>query len=256
MHKFDEAKRLIRNSNAITVLTGAGISAESGIPTFRGKNGFWVSGSKNYTPQDFARFSYFRSHPIEVLKWYRERQIQISHAQPNQAHYALAELERQMSENKKSFLIITQNIDNLHRKAGSKKIAEIHGNIFEFRCSSTYSSDKHHLRIFNLDLSTVENVETLRCEKCNAFLRPNVLWFDETYDPRFFDIELAETHFQKTDLLIVVGTTLQTTFPYLLVESAIGRNLPIIEINPEPVMGKLPVFSFADSAATVLPKLI
>ncbi len=256
MDDFDEGRRLIRQAKVITVLTGAGISAESGIPTFRGKDGYWTSGSENYTPQDFARYAYFKNHPIEVLEWYRKRQLQISKAKPNSGHYALVDIEHQTLSKNGSFLIITQNIDDLHRKAGSQNIAEIHGNIFKFRCSSLYSSDNHHLKVFNLDLSQIDDVTSLKCRTCSSFLRPNVLWFDETYDPRFFEIHRAEQHFQQTNLFLVVGTTLQTTLPYLMVETAIKLNVPIIEVNPEPVLGNIPALTFPSSAGEVLPKLV
>lgn len=256
MDDLGKWKSLFERSNSITVLTGAGISAESGIPTFRGKDGFWIAGSKNFTPQDFATFSFFQTHPVEVLEWYKERHQQIASAKPNPGHFALATLEQRALNMGKSFLIITQNIDNLHRKAGSKNVAEIHGNIFKFRCSTKNSRDGHHFKVFDLDLSEVEDVNELRCKLCRAFLRPNVLWFDEVYDPRFFDVELAENHFGRSDLLLVIGTTLQTTFPFLLVEKALIRGIPIVEVNPDPILDSRAEISFAYSAAEILPKMV
>ncbi len=253
---YQNAVKLLHKSEAIMVLTGAGISSDSGIPTFRGKDGMWVPGTVNYTPQDFATFRFFKERPELVLEWYKERQKMIKNAKPNEGHFALAKLEKKMVDEGKKFLLVTQNIDNLHQRAGSKHVAEIHGNIFYFRCSSTYSKDKHHLNLQYLDLETVDEIEDLRCKVCNSYLRPNVLGFDETYDDRFFDVNKVASFSREMDLMIIVGTTLQTTLPYYLVQDALNLSVPIIEVNPEPVLEALATVSLSVSASVALPKII
>ncbi len=255
MSKLETAISLLEGSHQITFLTGAGISAESGIPTFRGKDGFWVKGSKNYTPQDIATFAFFSRHPLEVLEWYKERQHAIKQVKPNAGHYAITDIEKWATKHQKKFLVVTQNIDNLHQRAGTVNVAEIHGNIFEFRCSSTFSIDKHVLEIERLDLDNVENLDNLVCRTCGSYLRPNVLWFDEIYDNRFFDINKSLNHFKKSDLVFVVGTTLQTTLPYRMVGEAIAHDIPLIEINPDPVLLDYAKVVFDDRATSVLQEI-
>jgi len=157
----------------VLVVTGAGVSAESGIPTFRGRDGYWrnLDPAKLATPEAFAR------DPELVWQWYRERRERIRAAQPNAAHHAIAKLARHAAE----FLLLTQNVDDLHARAAlpNEKMVQIHGDIFVTRCSRCHFSrlDYEHDHDYERDYEH-ENVLP-RCPKCNALMRPGVVWFGE-----------------------------------------------------------------------------
>jgi NAD-dependent deacetylase len=233
-----DIKDILQNPNTlITVLTGAGISAESGIPTFRGEEGYWTLGSKVYMPEEMATLSMFRRYPEEVWSWYLYRLGVCLHAQPNTAHYALAKMEMILAE---KFTLITQNIDNLHIRAGNSltKTFQIHGNINFTRCSNNC-----HPRLLALDdeLKIERNqkalnekeIALLHCQNCGAWLRPHVLWFDESYDEVYFRFESSLKVALNTDLLIVVGTSGATALPNHIVSLVDANNGTIIDINPE-----------------------
>ncbi|NIN34224.1 MAG: RNA polymerase subunit sigma, partial [Gammaproteobacteria bacterium] len=170
----------------LTVLTGAGISAESGIPTFRGPEGYWSVDSKNYHPQEMATYAMFRSQPDEVWKWYLYRLSVCRDAKPNPGHLALVELEKILGD---QFTLITQNVDNLHLKAGNslERTLQIHGNVFFMRCTRECQGRIYPLpmtlfpRDKDQDLSEDDRA-LLSCPDCGEMTRPHVLWFDETYD--------------------------------------------------------------------------
>ncbi|MHA2090299.1 MAG: SIR2 family NAD-dependent protein deacylase [Candidatus Kariarchaeaceae archaeon] len=249
----EELISLIQSANRILVLTGAGISAESGIPTFRGKEGYWVVGSRNYYPEEMATHRFFRENPEELLKWYEHRQNICLQSKPNEGHKAITQLEQWAETSKKDFLLITQNVDNLHHRAGTKNIIEIHGNIFRFRCSNDFTADGHNQDLVNInDLSDIP----VTCSKCNSLLRPHVLWFDEYYTEELFKAESALAFALKADLLVVVGTTLATTIPNRIVSILLSSDKPVIEVNPDPVLDNYTEFVFNQSSSEVLPKLI
>ncbi len=172
-----------KKSNYPVALTGAGISAESGIPTFRGESGLW----KNFRPEELATPEAFRVHPEIVREWYNWRREIISKAKPNPGHYALAELERYNP----NFTIITQNVDGLHLRAGSKKVIELHGNIFREKCSRCN-------RIYNEPV-----YETLAYCDCGGLLRPDVVWFGEPVTSINEAINVA----LQCDFMFVIGTS-------------------------------------------------
>ncbi len=218
-----------------TVLTGAGISAESGIPTFRGPEGFWTIGSKNYTPQEMATFAMFSQNPEAVWAWYLYRLGVCLTAQPNPAHFALVEIEKILGD---SFTLITQNIDNLHLAAGNseKRTYQIHGNIQKVRCSKECNRKLLPLPPLPLPLSneslSSEIKNQLRCPQCKSWLRPHVLWFDECYDEEYFRLKSSLEAAHLTDVLLVVGTSGATNLPAQIVERVAKRRGKIIEINP------------------------
>ena len=221
----------------VSVLTGAGISAESGIPTFRGQEGYWTIGSTVYTPQEVATYAMFTQHPEEVWSWYLYRFTVCLDAAPNAGHQALVELERKLGDR---FTLITQNIDNLHLRAGNspERTFQIHGNINYVRCADECSNELHLLaeplrrRRESRELSGDEWA-LLRCARCRGWLRPHVLWFDEFYDEEHFRFESSIRAASETDLLIIVGTSGATTLPNHVASIVNQRGGAILDINIE-----------------------
>ncbi|HEY5962283.1 MAG TPA: Sir2 family NAD-dependent protein deacetylase, partial [Polyangiaceae bacterium] len=207
--------RSARDGN-ICVLTGAGISAESGIPTFRGKDGYWVVGSRNYMPQEMATARMFQREPEEVWRWYLYRFGLCRAFAPNPAHEALVLLERHIHDR---FHLVTQNIDGLHRRAGSSpdRTYCIHGDAAWVRCSRDCGLGLIDIpdlgqRDATSALSSQDR-DQLTCKRCGSWLRPHVLWFDECYDEPLYRAESAMRAAANAALLIVVGTSGATNLP-------------------------------------------
>lgn len=221
----------------VLVITGAGISAESGIPTFRGKDGYW----RNLDPAKLATPEAFKENPSLVWEWYRERRRWIRAAKPNAAHKAVVELAKRASE----FLLVTQNVDDLHVRAGlaMEKIVQIHGDIFVTRCSRCDISRNDHRHERKDD-----------CPQCGAIMRPGVVWFGEQLDPRKIDMVEDFLAGGPCDLVLVIGTT--ALFGYI-VDWATRASGRLIEINPErTVLSDLANEVIREPAATALPRLV
>ena len=228
---------LLKSAADVAVLTGAGVSAESGIPTFRGSSaaggGFW----QQYRFEDLATPEAFARDPKFVWTWYEARRRAIAQAQPNAGHYALAELERQKSK----FTLITQNVDGLHDLAGSKNVIKLHGDIWSMRCLSCGA--EHVDRAELTDLPP-------RC-RCGGMLRPGVVWFGEMLPEGA--MERATAAVRAADVLIVAGTSAQV-YP---AAGLIPMSRAVIEINPEATAYSDDVtFSIRGTSADVLPRLI
>ncbi|WP_319408711.1 Sir2 family NAD-dependent protein deacetylase [uncultured Desulfosarcina sp.] len=226
---------VIQGNGSVTVLTGAGISAESGIPTFRGPEGFWIIGSKEYHPQEMATLAMFSRNPEAVWVWYLYRMDLCRKARPNAGHRALASMEFHL---KNQFTLITQNVDNLHILAGNSlsRTLQIHGNIFQARCASACTDD-----IFPLpenlppkakgSMLTDSECRQLKCPICGSWLRPHVLWFDETYNERHYHFNTALETAKRTRLLITVGTAGATTLPNHIVNLVLSNGGLMFDIN-------------------------
>jgi len=221
-----------KSKGSVMVLTGAGISAESGIPTFRGKEGYWVIRSRNYHPQEMATYGMFSQKPEEVWKWYLYRKKICNRAEPNQGHIAIRDLEESLKDR---FLLITQNVDGLHKRAGNKNIYEIHGNIDYMRDEATGEvlkipegltdrGDKDDLK--------EEEKKLLKNPKTGNLCRPHILWFDESYNEEYYKFESSLAALEKLDLLIVIGTTGATTLPYRIITAATMAGKPVIAVDP------------------------
>lgn len=227
-----------KGSGRITVLTGAGISAESGIPTFRGPEGFWTIGSKEYQPQEMATFRMFVQKPLEVWKWYLYRIGICRKAEPNAGHLALVEMERLFKDR---FTLITQNVDNLHIRAGSsrKQTFQIHGNIFFMRCGNECSLKTYPIpgeisgKEKGEDLSEKEH-KLLRCPDCGQRARPHVLWFDEMYNEHHYLYDSSLKVSAETELLLVAGTSGATNLPNLIVQEVKNHGGIIVDVDIEP----------------------
>ena len=221
----------------ITILTGAGISAESGIPTFRGPEGYWTIGSKEYHPQEMATHSMFVKKPDEVWKWYLYRIGVCGNALPNPGHLALVEMETLFKDR---FTLITQNVDNLHLRAGNRleKMFQIHGNVFFMRCAGecalkVYPNPEDLSRREKNKNLTEKDRNLLMCPDCGSRTRPHVLWFDEMYNEHFYRYHSALNVAGETELLIVVGTSGATNLPNQVVWEVKNRDGIIIDINIE-----------------------
>jgi NAD-dependent deacetylase len=221
----ERLKKLIKNSSRITVITGAGISAESGVPTFRGENGLW----KSYRPEELATPEAFNRNPKIVWEWYNWRRELISKCEPNNGHYFLAELEKKFD----NFLLITQNVDGLHRKAGSKKIIEIHGSIWRVKCINCDYNDYNY---------SIPVEIPPKCPKCNNLIRPYVVWFGESLN--YNDLKRAIENCISSDLLIVIGTSgvVQPVASFPFQAKSENKNLKLVDINPI----KNPISDIAD----------
>jgi len=228
------AANILRNpATYVVVLTGAGISAESGIPTFRGPEGYWTQGSKVYAPQEIATRKMFTREPETVWQWYLHRLHACHGAAPNAGHMAVAAMEKQLGDR---FTLITQNIDNLHLVAGNtaERTCQIHGNINFTRCIRPCSDTLLPLPEVDPDTDPEMLHWHLTCPGCGDWLRPHVLWFDEFYDEEWYRSETALRRAQEADILIVAGTSGATNLPNRIVLTAVEKRIPIIDINIEP----------------------
>jgi len=219
----------------VLALTGAGISAESGIPTFRGKEGYWTVGSKLYHPQEMATNSAYQRMPEEVWQWYLYRRTVCRAADPNPAHEALVTLERAMDDR---FRLITQNVDGLHLRAGSsmERTFQIHGNIDFMRCGRDCCTELWPIpeQIAPVEKGrglTDDELALLTCPRCGERARPHVLWFDECYDEPLFRFESSLRAAASAVLLIVVGTSAGTNLPVQVVQLAARSGATIVDIN-------------------------
>ena len=234
------------------ILTGAGMSSESGLPTFRGKEGYWMKDGENYHPMELATSIAFQKIPSTVWEWYHYRGKVYAEAKPNKGHYAIVELEKYCTEHNKEFLLVTQNVDNLHQKAGSNpaKIFEVHGNIFSMRCELACTDD-----IYPISEEIIEGVP--KCPSCGQNARPHVLWFDEFYNEIYFKYQSAIQRSREIDLLFVIGTTLQTTLPANILGMAYNRSIPIIEINPHPLgLDDYGILVLEGSVGAIFPQIM
>ncbi|HHS12255.1 MAG TPA: NAD-dependent deacylase [bacterium] len=231
------AERL-RSARKVTVLTGAGISAESGVPTFRGQDGLW----KKMKPEELASFDAFMSNPDRVWEWYQFRRDLMSKVVPNEGHRALASMEEKIHD----FILITQNVDGLHHRAGSRKVLELHGNIMRNKCVQCERKTD--------EIQAFLPGQLPRCS-CGGLLRPDVVWFGEMLPER----ELTES-FQASrscDLFLSVGTSALVHPAASLPVLAKNSGASVFEINTESTV----ISSVLDGIVTgksgeILPKLL
>lgn len=234
----DVLKDLISSRGKLVVLTGAGISADSGIPTFRGKEGIWTIGSREYQPQELATAAMFAREPEQVWAFYLYRVVTCRDAQPNPGHRELVKWEQRFGDH---FHLITQNVDGLHLLAGNclTRTYQIHGNIRFLRCWDDCGQEKWSLDIGALSARqkhqtlTADERRLLRCPKCGGWARPHVLWFDEYYDEAQFYFESSLRAASSADLLIVIGTSGATNLPMQVAHLAANSGGVVIEVNQE-----------------------
>ena len=214
-----EARRVLGQSARVTALTGAGVSAASGVPTFRGAGGLW----KNFRAEDLATPEAFARDPKLVWEWYDWRRQKIADAKPNTAHDVLARWTRE----RPGFTLITQNVDGLHERAGAERLIRLHGSIWHLRCWNTCDGGRADWKDDRVPLPDVP----ARCPHCSALARPGVVWFGETLDPTILDA--ATSAAATCDVFLSVGTS-SVVYPAAgLVHHAKRNGAVTIEINPD-----------------------
>lgn len=228
----------LQGAKKIVFFTGAGISAESGIPTFRGEDGIW----NKMKPEELANFNAFMRNPDLVWQWYQHRRDIVNKVQPNAGHISIAELEKFYE-----VTVVTQNIDNLHRRAGSTKIFELHGNI-----ERNYCIDCH--TIYNSpDLEIAAGAQ--KCKRCGGLIRPDVVWFGEMLPQEEFNG--GEKAAEWSDICFVVGTS-AVVYPaaYIPISAKKGGSY-IVEINIEPTeLSRLADYSIFGKSGEILPMIL
>jgi NAD-dependent deacetylase len=257
----------LTRQGTVIALTGAGVSAESDIPTFRGQEGYWTIGSTEYQPQDLATHAVFSKLPWEVWGWYLYRRGVCRAASPNDGHYAIARWDDAMKASGDRFALVTQNVDGLHRRAGSPaaRTFAIHGDIDQMRCAADCSLDRWPIPPGVGALAKNQEVPEaaralLVCPACGGMARPHVLWFDESYDePRYY-LDTVRDLASSATLVVVAGSSGQTNLPWQVVMLAARNGATIVDINPEDnPFGEIAAHSggiVREPSATALPLLV
>ncbi len=235
----DDFVEKLKNAKSIVFFTGAGISAESGIPTFRGNEGLW----KKFKPEELASFDAFIRNPDLVWEWYTYRRKIVEEAKPNAGHLAIVEMEKYFED----VSVITQNIDNLHNRAGSKNVYELHGNIernYCIDCKTYYSADE------------LENWSGApRCKMCEGLIRPDVVWFGEPLPHYVFST--AEAIAKNSDICFVVGTSAIVYPAAYIPHSAKENGSYLVEINVEPTeISHWVDYSLIGKSGVILPDIL
>jgi len=221
------------------ILTGAGISAESGVPTFRGEHGLW----KKFRPEELANVDAFLSNPDLVWGWYQHRREVINDVEPNPGHHAIVALEKTLSD----FSLITQNIDGLHRRAGSENIFELHGNIQRNKCIDCG-------KIFE-GLPDEESEKVPQCDDCNGNIRPDVVWFGEMLPEKVIDDAFKAA--EKSALFLSIGTSaiVQPAASLPIVAKNAGAYLIEVNVERTVISGYADLF-LQGKSGEILPQLI
>ena len=241
---IQQAAEQLSQAQQVTVLTGAGVSKESGVPTFRDAlDGLWA----RYDPQQLATVAAFQRDPKLVWDWYAYRRDSVRQAQPNPGHHALAALERHFP----TLTIITQNVDDLHERAGSRDVIHLHGNIAQSKCF-----DDCQGRPTLIDLTQLDDTATPpKCPHCAAFVRPDVVWFGESLP--MDALNRAATLSQQADVMLVVGTSGLVTPAATLPEVARAAGAVIIEVNPDDTpLTHLAQIKLSGPSGVMLPRLL
>lgn len=233
--KLEQAKEWIAKARSITVLTGAGVSADSGIATYRDADGLW----NNYRAEDFSSVKAFQDDPAKVWGWYHERRRIMGAAKPNPAHTALADLEKKTDQ----FMLLTQNIDGLHQRAGTDNIVELHGSAWKLRCVNCLGEWEDKKELTGIPY----------CDSCKMMARPSVIWFGESLVPSVWERAVRATY---CDLFIVTGTSALVNPVAELPYMAQRNRARVIEVNKEktPLSGSVDI-SLIGNAGEILPEL-
>lgn len=234
-----ELVSLLRGTSKLVALTGAGVSQESGLRTFRdAQTGLWAQ----YRPEELASPEAFRRDPKLIWDWYAWRREAVKGVRPNPGHYALAEMEKRIP----AFTLITQNVDGLHRMAGNQKMLELHGNIQRVRCADCYTIAE----TWDDDIESVP-----RCRECGGLLRPDVVWFGEAL-PRD-QLEAAVEAARSCEVFLSIGTSGLVQPAASLAFAAHNRGATVIEINAEPTpLTSKANYVFQGRSGEILPRVV
>ncbi|KAF4728133.1 NAD-dependent protein deacylase sirtuin-5, mitochondrial [Perkinsus olseni] len=262
---LSEVRSLIQQSQHIAVITGAGVSAESGIPTFRGKGGLW----RHHDPTRLATAEAFESDPSLVWEFYEYRRQVVAAAKPNICHRWFAQLQEMKESDEKKFTLMTQNVDRLHQAAGSRSVIELHGSLWlvkEFGVGGCVEDGVNVWEDRNVPITpALANVDPTKPRvpipieelphKDGKLLRPAVVWFGEGLDGD--TLALADRAIRSCDLFLVVGTS-SVVYPAAgFAEAVLRRNVPVVEVNLEGTpLSEIATYTFTGSPASqVLPQL-
>lgn len=238
--QIQAVRQRLADARAITALTGAGVSAESGVPTFRGPEGLW----RNYRAEELATPEAFSRDPQLVWAWYNWRRELIAKTVPNAAHYALATLERRTPH----FTLITQNVDGLHRQARSGRVIELHGNIWTVRCTRCGQIAPN----FQVPIPILPHCEAAQC---GGLLRPHIVWFGEALDPE--DLDQAVAAARSCEVILVIGTSGVVQPAASLAGAAKATGAFVVEVNPtDTAQSELADVALRGPAAEILPQLL
>lgn len=255
-------REIFSKARHVAILTGAGVSAESGVPTFRGAGGYW----RKWQAQDLATPEAFARNPSRVWEFYHYRREVMLTKNPNPAHLAIAECEERLSKQGRQVTVITQNIDELHRRAGSKNILEIHGSLFRTRCVSCGHEAANYKSPIcaalegkgapdpNTSDAKIPVQDLPRCEQtgCHGLLRPAVVWFGETLDSDI--LTHVEKELDNCDLCLVVGTSSIVYPAAMFAPQVAARGVPVAEFNMEDTPATMRFkFHFHGPCGTTLP---
>jgi NAD-dependent deacetylase len=233
---FEQVADHIKNAKKIVFVTGAGISQESGIPTFRGKDGYW----RKYDPMRLATIDAFYENSRLVWEWYQERRKNILDAKPNDGHYAISSLAKY-----KDVTVLTQNIDGLHQRAGSSKVLELHGSIIRIKCTVCDYKD---------NIASSFDFLPPKC-RCGNVLRPDVVWFGESLPQDVWHDAIM--YAQSCDVMVIAGTSLAVSPANTLPLYAKQNGAILIEVNPEAtVMSERMDLSLRETSTNALPYLV
>lgn len=237
---LNRAAHWLRRPERVTVLTGAGVSAESGVPTFRGADGLW----EGHSILDVATPEGFHRDPALVWRFYNQRRATLRAIRPNPGHFALAVLERHLGPDR--FTLVTQNIDGLHRAAGSQRVLELHGNLARVRCTACpLIEDRGHEPLPDLP----------HCPRCDSLLRPDVVWFHEMLPEETWRQAAEAT--ATCNCFLVVGTSAVVYPAAGLIDLAVQLGSAVIEINLEPTSAsRAGVLGLYGPSGNVLPRLL
>lgn len=258
-------RELLKKSSHMVVLTGAGVSAESGVPTFRGAGGYW----RKWQAQSLATPEAFSANPSLVWEFYHYRREVMGSKHPNPAHDIISECEKTWKAEGKRVIVITQNIDGLHKRAGSENILELHGNLFKTRCTKCGNIE------FNYDSPICESlrdkgapdpeaedaridaIDLPRCKQpeCGGLLRPHVVWFGENLESNV--LNQTKDELDNCDLCIVVGTSSVVYPAAMFAPEVAARGVPVAEFNLEDTPATINFgFHFSGPCGEILPKAL
>jgi NAD-dependent deacetylase len=237
-HQVEEVVEFLAGARRVAVLTGAGISAESGVPTFRGNDGLW----KQYRAETLATPEAFERDPVLVWEWYDWRRSLVAPVAPNAGHLVLAGWESLFGD----LAVITQNVDGLHAKAGSRNIVELHGNIWKLRCTREGTVEENR----DTPLPRIPPV----CPNCGSLVRPHIVWFGESLDPVVLDRAYGLS--EACQAMFVIGTSavVQPAASLPLAASRAGAKIIEVNIEPTPLTPQADYF-FPGMAGEILPLL-